>query len=162
MSKILTDELIEQTMADQGWLDVNEADQDWQKKMVLEHYDVEFTDMYNNNCGYYIYTESTRDGYEVWVATESMDNVCISEDVYYYDSDLHVALADAIRDELSPIYLDDKEADFVDYAISEIYEHMYDRKLQETESDLEDQGYEWPKIESEKDFANEVNNILDS
>ena len=113
--------------------------------MVLEHYDVEFTDMYNNNCGYYIYTESTRDGYEVWVATESMDNVCISEDVYYYDSDLHVALADAIRDELSPIYLDDTEADFVDYAISEIYEHVYDRKLQEVESELEDQGYEWPE-----------------
>jgi len=149
MSKILTHELIEQTLTDQGWLDVNEADQDWQKKMVLEYYDVEFTDMYNNNCGYYIYTESTRDGYEVWVATESMDNVCISEDLYYYDSDLHVALADAIRDELSPIYLDDTEADFVDYAIEEVYEHIYDLKLQLTESDLEDQGYEWPeKVEA--------------
>ena len=145
MSKILTHELIEQTLTDQGWLDVNEADQDWQKKMVLEYYDVEFTDMYNNNCGYYIYTESTVDGYEVWVATESMDNVCISEDVYYYDSDLHVALADAIRDELSPIYLDDTEADFVDYAISEVYEYLYDLKLQETESDFEDQGYKWPE-----------------
>ena len=149
MSKILTHELIEQTLTDQGWLDVNEADQDWQKKMVLEYYDVEFTDMYNNNCGYYIYTESTRDGYEVWVATEDMGNVCISEDVYYYDSDLHVALADAIRDELSPIYLDDTEADFVDYAIEEVYEHIYDLKLQLTESDLEDQGYEWPeKVEA--------------
>ena len=154
MSKILTDELIEQTLADQGWLDVNEADQDWQKKMELEHYDVEFTDMYNNNCGYYIYTESTRDGYEVWVATESMDNVCISEDVSYYDSDLYEVLADAIKDELSPIYLDDTEAYFVDYAISEVYEYLYDRKLEEVESELEDQGYEWPE--------KEVNNILDS
>jgi len=162
MSKILTHELIEQTLAEQGWLDVNEVDQEDQKKMVLEHYDVEFTDMYNNNCGYYIYTESTRDGYEVWVATEDMGNVCISEDVYYYDSDLHVALADAIRDELSPIYLDDTEADFVDYAIEEIYEHIYDRKLEEVEFELKDQGYEWTDVESEKDFANEVNNILDS
>jgi len=145
MSKTLTDELIEQTLADQGWLDVNEVDQEDQKKMVLEHYDVEFTDMYNNSCGYYIYTESTRDGYEVWVATESMDNVCISEDVYYYDSDLHQALADAITDELSPIYLDDTEADFVDYAISETYEYLYDRKLEEVEFELKDQGYEWPE-----------------
>ncbi len=48
MSKTLTDELIEQTMADQGWLDVNEADQDWQKKMVLGYYEVEFTDRFNN------------------------------------------------------------------------------------------------------------------
>ena len=145
MSKILTHELIEKTLADQGWLDINEIDQEDQKKMVLEHYDVEFTDMYNNNCGYYIYTESTRDGYEVYVATESMSGVCIPEDVYYYDSDLHVALADAIRDELSPIYLDDTEADFVDYAISEIYEHLYDRKLEEVESELEYLGYEWPE-----------------
>ncbi len=75
-----------------------------------------------------IYCETTKDGYEVWVATEDMGNVCISEDVYYYDSDLHHALADAIRDELSPIYLDDTEADFVDYAISEIYEYLYDKK----------------------------------
>ena len=106
MSKILTDELIEQTLTDQGWLDVNEADQDWQKKMVLGYYEVEFTDRFSNNCGYYIYCETTRDGYEVWVATEDMGNVCISEDVYYYDSDIHDSLADAIKDELSPIYLD--------------------------------------------------------
>jgi len=145
MSKTLTDELIEQKLIEQGWIDINEIDQEYQKKMVLEYYDVEFTDMYNNNCGYYIYTESTRDGYEVWVATESMRDVCISEDVYYYDSDLHEALADAIKDELSPIYLDDTEADFVDYAISEVYEYLYDKKIQETESDLEDQGYEWPE-----------------
>ena len=145
MSKTLTDELIEQKLAEQGWLHVNEVDQEDQKKMVLEHYDVELTDRFDNNCGYYIYSESTRDGYEVWVATESMGGVCISEDVYYYDSDLHVALADAIRDELSPIYLDDEDADFVDYAIEELYDYLYDIKLQETETELEDQGYEWPE-----------------
>ena len=148
MSKTLTDELIEQTLADQGWLDVNEIDQEDQKKMVLEYYDVELTDRFDNNCGYYIYTESTRDGYEVWVATENMGNVCISEDVYYYDSDLHEALADAIKDELSPIYVDDTEADYIDYAIEELYEHVYDTKLEEVESELEDQGYEWPKVEA--------------
>ena len=148
MSKTLTDELIEQKLAEQGWLDVNEIDQEDQKKMVLEYYDVELTDRFDNNCGYYIYTESTRDGYEVWVATESMGNVCISEDVYYYDSDLHDALADAIKDELSPIYVDDTEADYIDYAIEELYEHVYDTKLEEVESELEDQGYEWPKVEA--------------
>jgi len=145
MSKILTDELIEQKLIEQGWIDVNDIDQEDQKKMVLEHYDVELTDRYNSECQYYIYTESTRDGYEVWVATESMGGVCIPEDVYYYDSDLHEALAGAIEDELSPIYLDDTEADFVDYAIEQVYEELYDKKIQETESDLEDQGYKWPE-----------------
>jgi len=143
MSKILTDELIEQTMADQGWLDVNEADQDWQRKIVLDHYEVEFTDRFDNNCGYYIYGETTRDGYEVYVAADSVKNVCISEDVYYYDSDLHHALTDAIKDELSPIYLDDEDADFVDYAIEELYEFLYQEKYDEVESELEEQGYKY-------------------
>ena len=145
MNKTLTDELIVQKLAEQGWLDINEVDEEHKKKMVLGYYEVEFTDMYNNNCGYYIYTESTRDGYEVYVATESMGGVCIPEDVYYYDSDLHYALADAIKDELSPIYLDDTDADFVDYAIEELYEFVYQEKYDEVESELEDQGYEWPE-----------------
>ena len=147
MSKILTDELIKKELAKQGWLDINEVDQEDQKKLVLDHYEVELTDRFDNNCGYYIYGETTRDGYEVFVAADDVRNVCISEDLYYYESDLHVALADAIRDELSPIYLDDEDADFVDYAISEIYEYVYDRKLEEVESELEDQGYEWPDEE---------------
>ncbi len=147
MSKILTDELIKKELAKKGWLDINEIDQEDQKEIVLEYYGVELTDRFDNNCGYYIYSESTRDGYEVYVAAESVRNVCISEDVYYYDSDLHDALADAIKDELSPIYLDDTEADFVDYAIERLYEFVYDEKYDEVESDLEDQGYKWPDEE---------------
>ena len=149
MSKILTDELIKETLIYRGWQDINDADQDWQKKMVLEHYEVEFTDRFDNNCGYYIYGETTRDGYEVFVAADDVGNVCISEDVYYYESDLHDALTDAIKDELSPIYLDDEDADFVDYAIEELYQELYDEEHKATVSELEDQGYEWPeKIEA--------------
>ena len=125
-------------MADQGWLDINEADQDWQRKMVLDYYDVEFTDRFDNNCGYYIYSESTRDGYEVYVASESVRNVCICEDVYYYDSDLHDALADAIKDELSPIYLDDEDAELVVsklIAKQQEYDEQFHIDLQETMSD---------------------------
>ena len=147
MSKILTDELIRKELAKQGWLHINEIDEEDQKEMVLEYYDIELTDRFDNNCEYYIYSESTRDGYEVWVASESMGGVCIPEDVYYYDSDLHDALADAIKDELSPIYLDDTEADFVDYAIERLYEFVYDEKYDEVESELEDQGYKWPDEE---------------
>ena len=145
MSKILTKELIEQTMADQGWLEVNEADQDWQKKMVLAYFNVELTDRFDTNCSYYIYTESTYDGYEVWVATEDMSNICISENVYYYDSDIYEALCDAIKDELSPIYVDDTEADFVDYAIEELYTALYNRIYEETELELDDKGYKYEK-----------------
>ena len=143
MSKTLTDKLIIKELAKQGWLDINEVDQEDQKKMVLGYYEVELTDRFDNNCQYYIYNESTRDGYEVWVAADDIRRVCISEDVYYYDSDLHDALVDAIKDELSPIYLDDEDAEFVDYAIEELYQELYDEKYKEAESELEDQGYKY-------------------
>jgi len=145
MSKILTRELIEKKLAEQGWLDINEVDQEDQNKMVLDYYEVELTDRFDTNNAFYIYSESTRDGYEVWVATESMRDVCIAEDVYYYDSDIHEALADAIKDELSPIYVDDINADYIDYAIEELYDFVYQEKYDEVESELEDQGYKWPE-----------------
>ena len=143
MSKTLTDELIKKELAKQGWLDINEVDQEDQKEIVLDYYEVELTDRFDNNCSYYIYGETTRDGYEVFVAAHSVKNVCISEDVYYYESDLHDALADAIKDELSPIYVDDEDADFVDYAIEELYEFVYQEKYDEVESELEEQGYKY-------------------
>jgi len=143
MSKILTDELIKEKLANQGWLDINEVDREDQKKMVLDHYNVKFTDQFSNNCDYYIYSESTADGYEVWVATEDMSNVCVTDDVYYYDSDLHEALADAVKDKLSTIYVDHEDADFVNYAVELLYEHLYDKKYEETESKLCDQGYKY-------------------
>ena len=150
MNKTLTQELIEQKLEEKGWKLTHGEDMtyDQMSEKVLDYYNVEFTDRFNNNCGYYIYTESTRDGYEVWVATENMGGVCISEDVYYYDSDIHEALIDAIKDELSPIYVDDTEADYINYAIEELYDYLYDIKLQETEKELEDEGYEWPKVEA--------------
>tara|TARA_R110002020_G_scaffold155008_2_gene335780 strand:+ start:128 stop:577 length:450 start_codon:yes stop_codon:yes gene_type:complete len=149
MSKILTDELIREMMIHRGWQEFYEDDQECKRKIVLEHYEVEFTDRFDNNCGYYIYGETTRDGYEVFVAADDVRNVCISEDVYTYESDLHDALIDAIKDELSPIYLDDEDADFVDYAIEQLYEFLYQEKYNKVESELEDQGYEWPeKIEA--------------
>ena len=142
MSKILTDELIKETMIYRGWQEFDEADQDWQRKMVLSYYDVELTDTFNN-CEYYIYSESTRDGYEVWIAAEDIGNVCISEDVYYYDNELHDPLIDAIKDELSPIYVDDEDAGFVDYAIEELYQELYDEKYEEAELELKEQGYKY-------------------
>ena len=142
MSKILTDELIKEKLIYRGWQDIDEADQDWQRKMVLEYYDVELTDTFND-CEYYIYSESTRDGYEVFIATDSIGSVCIPEDVYYYEHDLHDELIDAIKNELSPIYVDNENADFVDYAIEELYQELYDEKYEEAESELEDEGYKY-------------------
>ena len=142
MNKTLTDELIVQKLAEQGWLDINEVDEEHKKKMVLGYYEVEFTDRFNNGCQYYIYNESTRDGYEVWVATEDMGNVCISEDVYYYDSDLCDPLYDAIFDYNELIYVDDLEAYYVQDAIERVWETFITEMIDEVENELIEQGYE--------------------
>ena len=51
MSKTLTNEIIIKELAKQGWLDINEVDQEYQKQLVLDHYEVELTDRFDNNCG---------------------------------------------------------------------------------------------------------------
>ena len=42
------------------------------------------------------YTETTADGYEVWVATEDERSPYIGEDLYYYDSDWLEKMPDAM------------------------------------------------------------------
>ena len=46
------------------------------------------TDEWSDKADFYIYEESTADGYSVWIATSDPNNIVINEHVYYYDSDL--------------------------------------------------------------------------
>ena len=60
-----------------------------------------------------MYSESTADGYEVYVATHDDQNVSINEDVYYYDSDLTDVIMEQLEDRYS-VYIDE-------YLYDEIY-----------------------------------------
>ena len=83
---------------------------------------------------FYIYEESTADGYSVYIATDNNENINVSEDVYYYDSDLKDALVEYIEysSKLNKniIYIDDLEAYFVEEAIQELTEIM-EQQIQE-------------------------------
>lgn len=87
---------------------------------------------------YYIYEESTADGYSVYVATHDTNNICVGENIYYYDSDLKDALIDHIinRSAITEtiIYVDDINAYFVDEAIDELKELMEER-IEEAKND---------------------------
>ena len=65
-------------------------------KVVKEHFNFRIDDNAYNNYDIAAYTESTADGYEVYVVTNDMDSVNISEDVYYYESDVPKAIIDEI------------------------------------------------------------------
>ena len=147
MSKILTDKLIEKRLKDHG-ISMYDGDENALDKLQ-EKYEFKLTDNWNDTPCYSIYTETTADGYEVYVATSGDGrNICINEDVYYYDSDLSDPLYDAMFDYNSIIYVDDLDAYYVQDAIDRAWQAYVDEMAQEVEDELIEEGYEWPKVES--------------
>jgi len=145
MNKKLTNELIEQKLKEKyGYTE--DPNEDTMLKFLQDEYEFELTDSYSRSPDYSIYAETTADGYEVWVATYGDgSNVCINEDVHYYESDLSDKLQEAMVDHCELIYVDDLEADYVQTAIMYAYEDLYQEKAQEITDELIEQGYEWPE-----------------
>ncbi len=141
MSKIITDKLIEEKLKEKG-LSMYDGDENALAKLQ-DYYNFELTDNYNRTPDYSIFAESTADGYEVFVATSGDGrNICINEDVYYYDSDLCDPLYDAIFDYNELIYVDDLEAYYVQDAIERVWETFITEMIDEVENELIEQGYE--------------------
>ena len=141
MNKIITEKLIEEKLKEKG-ISMYDGDDNALEKLQ-NYYEVELTDSYNRTPDYSIYTESTADGYEVWVATSGDGrNICINEDVYYYENDLSDALYDAMFDYNELIYVDDLETYYVQEAIERAWETFIDDMIGEVEDELIEQGYE--------------------
>jgi hypothetical protein len=141
MNKKITEELIEQKLKEKGISMYNGDDNALAK--LQDYYDFELTDSYNRTPDYSIFAESTADGYEVWVATSGDGrNICINEDVYYYDSDLSDPLYNAMLDYNELIYVDDLEAYYVQDAIEMAWEAFITEMIDEVENELIEQGYE--------------------
>ncbi len=138
MKKTLTNDLVEQKLKEK-YNYPEDPDQDVMLKILQNEYDFELTDSYNREPDYSIFAESTADGYEVYIATfGDGSNVCVGEDVHYYENELSNKLQEAMTDHCELIYVDDLEAYYVGDAITELYEYLYDTKLQEIESELEE------------------------
>tara|TARA_B100000780_G_C20849267_1_gene337519 strand:- start:228 stop:560 length:333 start_codon:yes stop_codon:yes gene_type:complete len=97
-------------------------------KKVQKHFNFKFVEEWHDGLDFYIYEESTADGYSVYVATVNPKNLVIEEDVYYYDSDLSSALVDVIENnvgefkETMEIYIGDVE--HLDYVLEEAIEEL--------------------------------------
>jgi len=146
-TKILTEELIEQRLKESGVEDHLESEK--ALEVIQKHYDFKLTDNWNETPCYSIYTETTADGYEVWVATHGDGrNVCIGEDVHYYENDLAEKLSEAMTDYNDIIYVDDLDSYYVDDAIQEVYEAYWNDMKEQIENDLIEEGYEYEKEET--------------
>jgi hypothetical protein len=147
MSKIITEELIDKRLEAHGVK--FDIDHDEALKVIQKHYDFELTDNWNGTPDFSVYAETTADGYEVWVATSGDGrNICINEDVHYYENDLSEKLAEAMTDYNELIYVDDLDSYYVQDAVTEIYDEYVNDMKQEVENELIEEGYEWPKVEA--------------
>jgi hypothetical protein len=123
--------------------------EDLMYKAVLGHYDHKLIDEWDDDAEYFIYEESTADGYSVYVATANPRQINIGEDVYYYDSDLGEMLAEAIKwgngDPEYPekIYVDDLGAQYVQDAMEQLFEELSYRFEEEVIDELKEEGYEY-------------------
>ena len=151
MSKFITEELINERLEAKGFGNKQAEDNDLVRKSVLNHYGYKLTDDWpiHNNAEFFIYEESTQDGYEVYVATANPDRISICEDVHYYDSDLGDTLAEAMRygngDPEYPetIYVSDLEAQYIDDAMQDEFQYLAERFEEEVIDELKDEGYEY-------------------
>ena len=150
MSKIkyITEELINERLEAKGFGEKQSENEEVAKQNVLNHYGVELTDRWTNKAEYYIYEETTKDGYTVYVATNDTDSISICEDVYYYDGDLSDALEEQIKysngDEDYPeiIYVDDLYQNFIDFAIENLFIYLAEKFEEEVINELIEKGYE--------------------
>lgn len=152
MSKYITDKLIEERLKKHG-LSLEDSygaeDEDADYKKLREYYDFELIDTFNGRADYFIYSETTADGYEVWVTTESDQGaVNVSEDIHYYDSDLNEVLCDQIRNGGGTIFVEDMEAYYVNDSLNTMFENMIESIKAKIIVELEEEGYEYENTEA--------------
>ena len=88
---------------------------------IKKYYDVEFTDGWKQNLDWYIYNESTADGYEVYISHDGKSSMCINDNVFYYDNDLADELGYKVIDgDISEIYVDDMDSYWFEEAINDL------------------------------------------
>ena len=142
-NKRITDELIEEKMLAKGFGEQNYDTEEKIRKSVLDHYEVELTTDWQENHDFYIYEESTSDGYTVYIATENTRNISIGDDVHYYENSLYGELVEFIKysSQGSVIYVDDLYQDYIDDAIRDLHTYLCERFIEESVSELVDEGY---------------------
>ena len=150
--KYITEELINERLEAKGFGEKQSNDEEVAKQNVLDHYGVELTDNWTAKAEFYIYEETTKDGYTVYVATNDTDSISVCEDIYYYDSDLSDILEEQIKysngdeDYREVIYVDDLYQDFIDGAIENLFVYLAEKFEEEVINELMDKGYVQPEL----------------
>ena len=104
------------------------------RKIVLDYLNTEIVDEFDKG-DFKVYSESTADGYEVYVATHDDQNVSINEDVYYYDSDLAETIMEVLEEHYS-VYIDEYLYD--DIYMDDQFQEYFSEHVEDIVSDSPD------------------------
>ena len=125
-------------------------------ELVKSYFNVTFTEDFDG-ADLYCYTESTRDGYDVYVVTHDMNAISINEDVFYYDSDVAEALIDEITSYggFIKIYIDSYLADdiYLDDQLLELFADNVKRIVEDelpSEKEIEELNVEYDLNEEDE------------
>ena len=131
-------------------------------ELVKNHLEISISqdvaDFDNVDC--HIYSESTADGYDVYMCTNNPSQPSICEDVYYYDNDLTDAFRDQIRWGDRTFYICDSiyEDCYFDDRLLELFSEHVDDIVENDELDitLEEINYLKNEYEIEEADSTEV------
>ncbi len=144
----LDEEVVYQLLLEDNVTEADDTNPDIMLERIKDHFDFEITDNWSKNPDIMFYTETTADGYEVWIATDDDRHPSINEDVYYYENDWLEKMADAMTDGMT-IYFQELDQDNYEFreVVHNVYEEYYNDKRQELIEKLIDDGYEWEEDE---------------
>jgi len=107
-------------------------------ELIKNHLEIsistDISDFENNDCT--IYTESSADGYDLFVVTNDTRNVNVCENVFYYDHDIADQFSEQIRYGDKTFYIDDciYEDCYIEDKLLELFSEYVDEILDNNDS----------------------------
>ena len=117
---------------------------------VKKYYGLKIDENAYQNADIYAFEETTADGYSVYVVTHDMSSINVSEDVYYYDSDVAEAIMEMINYSNGDctLYADQYFLDdiYFDDVLLESFQEIADSIYDEIMNEDSDYGFDMAEI----------------
>ena len=133
-------------------------------ELIKQHLDFEIVKDFDDfeNADFKVYSETTTDGYEVFVATYDDRNVSVCEDVHYYNHDLARAIKQEIHSGMvvyieeylyDDIHFDDELVELFVEEVDDIYSEREELDLTKEEIKFLEDEYGVTEKEEEPEVA---------
>ena len=113
---------------------------------------------FNDEVDYAVEQEGTADGYSVYTFKHPNDEIYISENLYYYDSDLTELIVTALLDGGAKIYIDEYMYDdlYIESELENQFEEFADEIIREAiEGDIIINKQELEELKEEYEYEDE-------